>query len=399
MRKINKCLSHEEMAEYFRFKIPVNIRPTTDEMAILIARQNHICSCKRCKEIHLAGVELAHECSYNMSEFFEKFEEVYHSTDQRLFDEIKSFFSDMIEKLNETKSGLTFSMNPSGLMLARGEDDTFDDMCYVVLKEDGKQLSLIINKGTLYEDKVKLVKSNDDTVVVEPSSKEELEDQIILRYELENPTDYEITVGESSLEKVQKFDIVQTADKEIEESQIAEEKKEWLTVGIHSTSDYGTNQELTVDKTSESNPSENHTRGTYRGQQLGRTAYRDYNKKLAQINPKAYKQSESVKTDMKNEDKQVAAVPKAACYIATAVYGSYDCPQVWTLRRYRDYKLSKTWGGRLFIYAYYAISPLLVKMFGDTRWFKKFFGKKLDHFVKELQDDGYKSTPYSDPNW
>ena len=26
-----------------------------------------------------------------------------------------------------------------------------------------------------------------------------------------------------------------------------------------------------------------------------------------------------------------------ACYVATAVYGSYDCPEVWTLRRFRDY--------------------------------------------------------------
>ena len=25
------------------------------------------------------------------------------------------------------------------------------------------------------------------------------------------------------------------------------------------------------------------------------------------------------------------------CYVATAVYGSYDCPEVWVLRRYRDF--------------------------------------------------------------
>ena len=43
------------------------------------------------------------------------------------------------------------------------------------------------------------------------------------------------------------------------------------------------------------------------------------------------------------------------CYVATAVYGSYDCPQVWTLRRYRDYTLAETWHGRAFIRTYYAI--------------------------------------------
>ena len=45
------------------------------------------------------------------------------------------------------------------------------------------------------------------------------------------------------------------------------------------------------------------------------------------------------------------------CYIATAVYGSYDCPEVWTLRRYRDNELAKTWYGRAFIHSCYAISP------------------------------------------
>lgn len=29
------------------------------------------------------------------------------------------------------------------------------------------------------------------------------------------------------------------------------------------------------------------------------------------------------------------------CYVATAVYGSYDCPQVWTLRRFRSFSLAK----------------------------------------------------------
>ena len=30
------------------------------------------------------------------------------------------------------------------------------------------------------------------------------------------------------------------------------------------------------------------------------------------------------------------------CYVATCVYGSYDCPQVWTLRRFRDNTLAET---------------------------------------------------------
>ncbi len=87
------------------------------------------------------------------------------------------------------------------------------------------------------------------------------------------------------------------------------------------------------------------------------------------------------------------------CYVATAVYGSYDCPEVWTLRRYRDYDLSKTWYGRLFIHVYYAFSPLIVKCFGHTSWFKKIWKGKLDKMVKNLQEKGYESTPYEDINW
>ena len=87
---------------------------------------------------------------------------------------------------------------------------------------------------------------------------------------------------------------------------------------------------------------------------------------------------------------------KGGCYVATCVYGSYDCPQVWTLRRFRDYKLYKTWNGRLFIKLYYAISPTIVKLFGKTRWFNFIFKKKLDKMVKNLNDKGYESTPYTD---
>lgn len=87
---------------------------------------------------------------------------------------------------------------------------------------------------------------------------------------------------------------------------------------------------------------------------------------------------------------------KSSCYVATAVYGSYDCPQVWTLRRYRDYRLDATWYGRLFIMLYYAISPTLVKWFGHTQWFKKMWKGKLDRMVERLQAEGYEDTPYND---
>lgn len=90
---------------------------------------------------------------------------------------------------------------------------------------------------------------------------------------------------------------------------------------------------------------------------------------------------------------------KGGCYVATSVYGSYDCPEVWTLRRFRDYTLAETWYGRVFIHTYYIISPTIVKWFGDTRWFKKLWRRKLDKMVSKLKLKGFEDTPYNDKNW
>lgn len=103
--------------------------------------------------------------------------------------------------------------------------------------------------------------------------------------------------------------------------------------------------------------------------------------------------TESEKTDEAKEEK------KDGCYVATAVYGSYDCPQVWTLRRFRDNELAKSRLGRAFIIMYYAISPTLVKWFGETSWFRRMWRGRLDSLVESLQSKGVESTPYNDINW
>ena len=87
------------------------------------------------------------------------------------------------------------------------------------------------------------------------------------------------------------------------------------------------------------------------------------------------------------------------CYVATCVYGSYDCPEVWTLRRFRDNNLAAAWYGRAFIRIYYAISPTLVKWFGNTAWFKNMWHGTLDKMVSKLQAEGVESTPYEDKIW
>lgn len=104
-------------------------------------------------------------------------------------------------------------------------------------------------------------------------------------------------------------------------------------------------------------------------------------------------------SDNASEYQTKTKTSSGGCYVATCVYGSYDCPQVWTLRRFRDDTLASTWYGRAFIHTYYAISPTIVKWFGNTEWFKKMWRGKLDRMVKNLQLNGVKDTPYNDKDW
>ena len=86
----------------------------------------------------------------------------------------------------------------------------------------------------------------------------------------------------------------------------------------------------------------------------------------------------------------------SGCYIATAVYGSYNSPQVRVLRRYRDNILSKTKLGKIFIKVYYCLSPTLVKYFGSTMIVQRYLRKKLDKKVEVLLSKGVDDSPYYD---
>lgn len=114
----------------------------------------------------------------------------------------------------------------------------------------------------------------------------------------------------------------------------------------------------------------------------------EYQIKLIQqygVNPRSYNSSSNSES---NSD---------GCYVATCVYGSYDCPQVWTLRRFRDNTLKKTWYGRVFIRSYYAVSPMLVRWFGHTQWFRGLWRRILDQLIARLHAHGVSSVAYEDP--
>ena len=101
-------------------------------------------------------------------------------------------------------------------------------------------------------------------------------------------------------------------------------------------------------------------------------------------------------TEKTSSKSQHLSPPKKGCYIATCVYGSYNCPNVWILRRFRDQYLSKTFLGKIFIKIYYSISPILVKHFGTKILFRNCFKVFLNPLVAFLKSVGFENTPYND---
>lgn len=87
---------------------------------------------------------------------------------------------------------------------------------------------------------------------------------------------------------------------------------------------------------------------------------------------------------------------KGGCYIATCVYGSYDCPNVWVLRRFRDEVLAENIFGRVFIKIYYAVSPKMVKYLGNYQIIRAFWKNILNKLVEHLKNKGFSSNPYFD---
>jgi len=82
------------------------------------------------------------------------------------------------------------------------------------------------------------------------------------------------------------------------------------------------------------------------------------------------------------------------CYVATSVYGSYDCPEVWVLRRFRDNSLMSTRFGRAFVRVYYLTSPTAVR-FGGTP-LRVVAQHPLSWLVRVLRARGVADTPYVD---
>lgn len=72
------------------------------------------------------------------------------------------------------------------------------------------------------------------------------------------------------------------------------------------------------------------------------------------------------------------------CYIATAVYGSYQAYEVLELRKFRDEVLAQSFLGRLFIKTYYFLSPPIANWLKNAHRTNAFVKKILDSFVRKL---------------
>lgn len=75
---------------------------------------------------------------------------------------------------------------------------------------------------------------------------------------------------------------------------------------------------------------------------------------------------------------------KEGCYIATAVYGDYNAPEVLILRKFRDETLNKSKIGKIFIKMYYRYSPKIAEKIRKKIKINFFVKLILDKFVNIL---------------
>lgn len=79
--------------------------------------------------------------------------------------------------------------------------------------------------------------------------------------------------------------------------------------------------------------------------------------------------------------------PNGGCYIATAVYGSYEAPEVLILRRFRDETLAISNLGRLFIRTYYKFSPPIALKLEKTKWLNNIIKKILNCIISLIKKE------------
>ena len=67
------------------------------------------------------------------------------------------------------------------------------------------------------------------------------------------------------------------------------------------------------------------------------------------------------------EEEEKDGRSSGGCFIATAVYGSYEADEVRVLRKFRDKYLMDTLLGKLFVEVYYAVSPYIASVLMNNK--------------------------------
>lgn len=89
--------------------------------------------------------------------------------------------------------------------------------------------------------------------------------------------------------------------------------------------------------------------------------------------------------ELTKEDSEVVKVEtREGCFVATAVYGDYDHPQVLRLRAFRDTRLKDSSLGRWFIRFYYRFSPFWAKRIDRQSLFARCVRCCLNGFIEIL---------------
>ena len=101
----------------------------------------------------------------------------------------------------------------------------------------------------------------------------------------------------------------------------------------------------------------------------------------------AFDQLEEDKVRRHKKLEESKATRSEGCYIATAVYGGYDMPEVLVLRQFRDEVLKKSFLGRVFIKTYYTVSPSMAEKLKYHDKINKKVKYLLDKFVKYLKSN------------
>ena len=93
----------------------------------------------------------------------------------------------------------------------------------------------------------------------------------------------------------------------------------------------------------------------------------------------------STKETLEKIDKWEAP-PSHKCFIATAAYGTPFAEEIDVLRNWRDDFLRASYPGRLFIRAYYSLSPPVADNISESDGKRKIVRTALGPIVKVLKD-------------